>query len=242
MKAQAEKAPLCCLSAAAENVDAPTLARLYEEERARSCTAEQAGAPMPAAAPQPAALPLLRSAPAPSPLASDAGLNALPCNPPSSRVSTPLSPGRPVCAAGSHPRAADHDARQLAGGRSRRGDRAGAAVAGAAAHMASTRTSAPARPLAQLVDVVTGDTYELTSARATVGRERSMADVVLRDPQREPSPCAAHLYRQRLVHRGPQLHQRHAREQPPHLPAAPCAAATSFTFGLTTYEFQGVDP
>ena len=59
---------------------------------------------------------------------------------------------------------------------------AGAAVAGAAAHMASTRTSAPARPLAQLVDVVTGDTYELTSARATVGRERSMADVVLRDP------------------------------------------------------------
>lgn len=48
--------------------------------------------------------------------------------------------------------------------------------------MAPAKPAAPARPLAQLVDVVTGDTYELTSARATVGRERSVADVVLRDP------------------------------------------------------------
>ena len=58
---------------------------------------------------------------------------------------------------------------------------AGIAAAGAA-HMAPAKPAAPARPLAQLVDVVTGDTYELTSARATVGRERSVADVVLRDP------------------------------------------------------------
>ena len=37
----------------AENVDAPTLARLYEEERAFLHGGKQAGAPMPAAATQP---------------------------------------------------------------------------------------------------------------------------------------------------------------------------------------------
>ena len=67
---------------------------------------------------------------------------------------------------------------------------AGAAVAGAAAHMASTRTSAPARPLAQLVDVVTGDTYELTSARATVGLTRTVAGVAA-STMGEPLPPPA---------------------------------------------------
>lgn len=158
----------------AENVDAPTLARLYEEERAFLHGGKQAGAPMPAAAPQPAA-PAPAQRPAPSPLASDAGLNAPAPQPAVIEGFDPFAPADPFAPQAPIPVPQTMTREQLAG-------LGGAAVAGAAAHMASTRTSAPARPLAQLVDVVTGDTYELTSARATVGRERSMADVVLRDP------------------------------------------------------------
>lgn len=114
----------------AENVDAPTLARLYEEERAYLKGASG------------------KATPAPTP------------------IPVPQTMTR----------------EQLAGmGGAAAATGAGIAAAGAA-HMAPAKPAAPARPLAQLVDVVTGDTYELTSARATVGRERSMADVVLRDP------------------------------------------------------------
>lgn len=166
----------------AENVDAPTLARLYEEERAFLHGGKQAGAPMPAATPQPAA-PAPAQRPAPSPLASDAGLNAPAPQPAVIEGFDPLAPADPFAPQAPIPVPQTMTREQLAGlGGAAAATGAGAAVAGAAAHMASTRTSAPARPLAQLVDVVTGDTYELTSARATVGRERSMADVVLRDP------------------------------------------------------------
>lgn len=114
----------------AENVDAPTLARLYEEERAYLKGASG------------------KATPAPTP------------------IPVPQTMTR----------------EQLAGmGGAAAATGAGIAAAGAA-HMAPAKPAAPARPLAQLVDVVTGDTYELTSARATVGRERSVADVVLRDP------------------------------------------------------------
>lgn len=114
----------------AENVDAPTLARLYEEERAYLKGASGKATPAPAPIPVPQTM----------------------------------------------------TREQLAGmGGAAAATGAGIAAAGAA-HMAPAKPSAPARPLAQLVDVVTGDTYELTSARATVGRERSVADVVLRDP------------------------------------------------------------
>ena len=53
-----------------------------------------------------------------------------------------------------------------------------------AANMAGSRAQrAPqAAPLAQLIDVVTGDVLEITRSRCTVGRERAAADVVLRDP------------------------------------------------------------
>lgn len=114
----------------AENVDAPTLARLYEEERAYLKGASG------------------KATPAPTP------------------IPVPQTMTR----------------EQLAGmGGAAAATGAGIAAAGAA-HMAPAKPAAPSRPLAQLVDVVTGDTYELTSARATVGRERSVADVVLRDP------------------------------------------------------------
>ena len=114
----------------AENVDAPTLARLYEEERAYLKGASGKATPAPTPIPVP------------------------------------------------HTRTREQRA-GMGGAAAATG--AGIAAAGAA-HMAPAKPAAPARPLAQLVDVVTGDTYELTSARATVGRERSVADVVLRDP------------------------------------------------------------
>lgn len=54
------------------------------------------------------------------------------------------------------------------------------AAAGIASNMASTR--APQRPLAQLVDVVSGESHSITSAQVTIGRERSLSDIALRDP------------------------------------------------------------
>ena len=54
------------------------------------------------------------------------------------------------------------------------------AAAGIASNMASTR--APQRPLAQLVDVVSGESHSITSAQVTIGRERSVSDIALRDP------------------------------------------------------------
>lgn len=161
----------------AENVDAPTLARLYEEERAylkgASGKATPAPAPMPASVPSPAAgaVPVANPAlDAAFSLASAQVAGAAEVADPFAPAPTPI----PV------PQTMTRE--QLAGmGGAAAATGAGIAAAGAA-HMAPAKPAAPARPLAQLVDVVTGDTYELTSARATVGRERSAADVVLRDP------------------------------------------------------------
>lgn len=161
----------------AENVDAPTLARLYEEERAylkgASGKATPAPTPIPAPAPSsaagavPVANPALDAAFSP---ASAQVAGAAEVADPFAPVPTPI----PV------PQTMTRE--QLAGmGGAAAATGAGIAAAGAA-HMAPAKPAAPSRPLAQLVDVVTGDTYELTSARATVGRERSVADVVLRDP------------------------------------------------------------
>ena len=54
------------------------------------------------------------------------------------------------------------------------------AAASIASNMASSR--APQRPLAQLVDVVSGESHAITSAQVTIGRERSVSDIALRDP------------------------------------------------------------
>lgn len=161
----------------AENVDAPTLARLYEEERAylkgASGKATPAPAPMPASVPSPAA----GAVPVASPALDSAFSPASAQVAGAAEVADPFAPApTPI------PVPQTMTREQLAGmGGAAAATGAGIAAAGAA-HMAPAKPAAPARPLAQLVDVVTGDTYELTSARATVGRERSVADVVLRDP------------------------------------------------------------
>ena len=167
----------------AENVDAPTLGRLYEEERAyqngvqpnspdrsrQQNLSRQVPSPAPAPAPrrQPAA-----AAPVPS---MDPVLDASPDpfapNPPDPAAPTPI----PV------PQTITRDAMAGLGGAAATGGALGAA-ASIAGNMANSRASQPSRPLAQMVDVVTGDVYELTTARCTVGRERATADVVLRDP------------------------------------------------------------
>lgn len=161
----------------AENVDAPTLARLYEEERAylkgASGKATPAPAPMPASVPSPAA----GATPVANPALDAAFSPASAQVAGAAEVADPFAPApTPI------PVPQTMTREQLAGmGGAAAATGAGIAAAGAA-HMAPAKPAAPARPLAQLVDVVTGDTYELTSARATVGRERSVADVVLRDP------------------------------------------------------------
>ena len=142
----------------AENVDAPTLGRLYEEERAyqnglgqnnsaasRAASAPRAGQQQFAAPQQqrPAAMPQQQPTPraaAPDPLA----------------VADPFAPSVPGAAVGL------------------------GAAAGIASNMASTR--APQRPLAQLVDVVSGESHSITSAQVTIGREHSVSDIALRDP------------------------------------------------------------
>lgn len=161
----------------AENVDAPTLARLYEEERAylkgASGKATPAPAPMPASVPSPAAGAVPVANPALDAAFSPASAQVAGA----AEVADPFAPApTPI------PVPQTLTREQLAGMGGAAAATGAGIVAAGAAHMAPAKPAAPARPLAQLVDVVTGDTYELTSARATVGRERSVADVVLRDP------------------------------------------------------------
>ena len=152
----------------AENVDAPTLGRLYEEERAyqnglgqnnsaasRAVSAPRAGKQQFAAPQQqhPAAMP---QQPAPRAAAPDAA---------------PI----PV------PQTVSRDALAGMGGAAATGAAVGlGAAASIASNMASSR--APQRPLAQLVDVVSGESHSITSAQVTIGRERSVSDIALRDP------------------------------------------------------------
>ncbi|MDY4041993.1 MAG: FhaA domain-containing protein [Collinsella sp.] len=154
----------------AENVDAPTLGRLYEEERAYQ-KGLAAGAPAPAPAEQ-------REKPAPAwaALAGDAHPSAAPGDP---FAADPFGPG-----AGEVPAPVPQTMlrEQMPG-------MGGAAATGAAAassiaqNMANARTpQQPAAPLAEIVDVVTGESVRIDQARVTVGRERAAADVVLRDP------------------------------------------------------------
>lgn len=165
----------------AENVDAPTLARLYEEERAFLRGSKSGNTPTPQ--------------PMRSPLAADAGLSTpapqargAEASDPFAPASDPFAPAAmpdPLAAPIPVPQTMTREQLAGMGGAAAATAAAGVATgvaAAAGAHMAPARPAAPARPLARLVDVVTGDTYELTSARATVGRERSVADVVLRDP------------------------------------------------------------
>lgn len=154
----------------AENVDAPTLGRLYEEERAyqnglgqnnsaasRAASAPRAGKQQFAAPQQqhPAAMP----------------------QQPSPRAAAPDPAAAPIPV----PQTVSRDALAGMGGAAATGAAVGlGAAAGIASNMASTR--APQRPLAQLVDVVSGESHSITSAQVTIGRERSVSDIALRDP------------------------------------------------------------
>lgn len=160
----------------AENVDAPTLGRLYEEERAyqnglgqnnsaasRAASAPRAGKQQFAAPQQqhPAAMP---QQPTPRAVAPD-----------------PLAVADPAAAPIPVPQTVSRDALAGMGGAAATGAAVGlGAAAGIASNMASTR--APQRPLAQLVDVVSGESHSITSAQVTIGRERSVSDIALRDP------------------------------------------------------------
>ena len=167
----------------AENVDAPTLGRLYEEERAyqnglgqnSSATSRAASAPRAGqqqfASPQqhPAAMPQQQPTPraaTPDPLA----------------VADPFTPNVPDPAAPIPvPKTVSRDALAGMGGAAATGAAVGlGAATSIASNMASPR--APQRPLAQLVDVVSGESHNITSAQVTIGRERSVSDIALRDP------------------------------------------------------------
>ena len=176
----------------AENVDAPTLGRLYEEERAdqkglgqnNSAASRAASAPRAGkqqfAAPQrqhPAAMP---QQPAPRAAAPDPLAVADPFAP---NVPDPFAPNVPDPAAAPIPvpQTVSRDALAGMGGAAATGAAVGlGAAAGIASNMANTR--APQRPLAQLVDVVSGESHSITSAQVTIGRERSVSDIALRDP------------------------------------------------------------
>ena len=179
----------------AENVDAPTLGHLYEEERAYQNGGKQAPAqprvpqqavPSPATAPAQPQAPSAAAAPAPS---AGANVNLASQLPPlgdavQAARPDPFAPNAfdpAVPAPIPVPQTVTRDALAGMGGAAATGAALGAASV--AANMAGSRAQrAVARPLAQLADVVTGDLYEITSSTCTVGRERATADVVLRDP------------------------------------------------------------
>ena len=164
----------------AENVDAPTLGRLYEEERAYQ---NGMSAPMPRQqqtprpiqpAPAPQQKPI-QPAPVSRPVAQVPSPAALANDP---FAPNPPDPAAPIPV----PQTVTREAIAGMGGAAATGGAIGAA-ASIAANMANARANqALAQPLAQLIDVVTRETLEVNAAHCIIGRERAAADVVLRDP------------------------------------------------------------
>ena len=164
----------------AENVDAPTLGRLYEEERAYQ---NGMSVPMPRQqqtprpiqpAPAPQQNPI-QPAPASRPVAQVPSPAAVENDP---FAPNPPDPAAPIPV----PQTVTREAIAGMGGAAATGGAIGAA-ASIAANMANARANqAPAQPLAQLIDVVTRETLEVNAAHCIIGRERAAADVVLRDP------------------------------------------------------------
>lgn len=164
----------------AENVDAPTLGRLYEEERAYQ---NGMSAPMPRQqqtprpiqpAPAPQQNPI-QPAPASRPVAQVPSPAAVENDP---FAPNPPDPAAPIPV----PQTVTREAIAGMGGAAATGGAIGAA-ASIAANMANARTNqAPAQPLAQLIDVVTREALEVNAAHCIIGRERAAADVILRDP------------------------------------------------------------
>lgn len=164
----------------AENVDAPTLGRLYEEERAYQ---NGMSAPMPRQqqtprpvqpAPAPQQNPI-QPAPASRPVAQVPSPAAVENDP---FAPNPPDPAAPIPV----PQTVTCEAIAGMGGAAATGGAIGAA-ASIAANMANARANqAPAQPLAQLIDVVTREALEVNAAHCIIGRERAAADVILRDP------------------------------------------------------------
>ena len=164
----------------AENVDAPTLGRLYEEERAYQ---NGMSAPMPRQqqtprpvqpAPAPQQNPI-QPAPVSRPVAQVPSPAAVENDP---FAPNPPDPAAPIPV----PQTVTREAIAGMGGAAATGGAIGAA-ASIAANMANARANqAPARPLAQLIDVVTREALEVNAAHCIIGRERAAADVILRDP------------------------------------------------------------
>lgn len=164
----------------AENVDAPTLGRLYEEERAYQ---NGMSAPMPRQQQtprpvQPAPMPQqnpIQPAPVSRPVAQVPSPAAVENDP---FAPNPPDPAAPIPV----PQTVMREAIAGMGGAAATGGAIGAA-ASIAANMANARANqAPAQPLAQLIDVVTREALEVNAAHCIIGRERAAADVILRDP------------------------------------------------------------
>ena len=164
----------------AENVDAPTLGRLYEEERAYQ---NGMSAPMPRQQQTPRPV-----QPAPAPQQNP--IQPAPVSRPAAQVPSPaavendpFAPNPPDPAAPIPvPQTVTREAIAGMGGAAATGGAIGAA-ASIAANMANARANqAPAQPLAQLIDVVTREALEINAAHCIIGRERAAADVILRDP------------------------------------------------------------
>lgn len=164
----------------AENVDAPTLGRLYEEERAYQ---NGMSAPMPRQQQTPRPI-----QPAPAPQQNP--IQPAPVSRPVAQVPSPaavendpFAPNPPDPAAPIPvPQTVTREAIAGMGGAAATGGAIGAA-ASIAANMANARANqAPAQPLAQLIDVVTREALEVNAAHCIIGRERAAADVILRDP------------------------------------------------------------
>lgn len=164
----------------AENVDAPTLGRLYEEERAYQ---NGMSAPMPRQQQTPRPI-----QPAPAPQQNP--IQPAPVSRPVAQVPSPaavendpFAPNPPDPAAPIPvPQTVTRETIVGMGGAAATGGAIGAA-ASIAANMANARANqAPAQPLAQLIDVVTREALEVNAAHCIIGRERAAADVILRDP------------------------------------------------------------
>ena len=164
----------------AENVDAPTLGRLYEEERAYQ---NGMSAPMPRQQQTPRPI-----QPAPAPQQNP--IQPAPVSRPVAQVPSPaavendpFAPNPPDPAAPIPvPQTVTREAIAGMGGAAATGGAIGAA-ASIAANMANARANqAPTQPLAQLIDVVTREALEVNAAHCIIGRERAAADVILRDP------------------------------------------------------------
>lgn len=161
----------------AENVDSPTLGRLYEEERAYQNSLLQSQQGLGSAQQQ---VQTSSRAKPMQPVSASQGSHRRSSSSGNSEqdpldVVTTDAPDAEVA---SVPKTMPRETYAGMGGAAATG-----AAKGISSNMAQARQNqTPTGPLAQLVDVVTGDTYDVLSSRCIIGRERSVSDVVLRDP------------------------------------------------------------